>query len=218
MNAYFIPGLGTDGRIFQNLIKHVDFKEINYLDFSEDLIAKSEDLPAYAKFLANEIKNSKDSIIIGLSLGGIVATELSKILPDCKIILISSIKTTKEGPFVLKLARLFPFYNFVPLWFSRNIVPLMGRTFRVIDKEGYHLYRQMLKGWSAKKFKWARKSVVNWKNSVAPESLHIHGTRDLIFSHKKINSAVILNKGGHYMVMDRAEEIAGIIKDWLQKG
>jgi hypothetical protein len=29
---------------------------------------------------------------------------------------------------------------------------------------------------------------------------------------------VILNKGGHYMVMDRAEEIAGIIKDWLQKG
>jgi pimeloyl-ACP methyl ester carboxylesterase len=217
MNAYFIPGLGTDGRIFQNLVKHFDFTEINYLDFREELIAKSADLREYAQIIAPEIKHNKDSIIIGLSLGGILATELSKLLPDCKIVLISSIKTTKEAPFVLKIARLLPFYNLVPLWFSRNIVPLIGRIFNVIDKEGYHLYRQMLKGWSYKKFRWARKSAVNWKNIVAPDCLHIHGTRDLIFPHKKIKAAVILKKGGHYMVMNRAEEIAHIIKNWLQK-
>jgi len=211
MRAYLIPGLGTDGRIFKNLIAEINFDEVHYLDYRDDICKKCQGMADYAKEISKEIIDDQDSIIIGLSLGGMLATELSKLLANCKIILISSIKTEQEAPSIIKVARFMPFYNFVPLWFSRNIVPLMSRLAMVTDQEGYHLYRQMLKGWSAAKLKWARKSAVHWKNQESVNCLHIHGTKDNIFPFHKIKHAVLIEKGSHYMVMDRSKEIAGII-------
>ena len=213
MRAYLIPGLGTDGRIFRNLLLQFDFEEVHFLDYREEITKNSTGIADYAYSISKEIINDSNSIIIGLSLGGIVATELSKLLPESKIVLISSIKNQNEAPSILKVARLLPFFNFVPVWFSRNVVPFMSRISRVTDKEGYHLYRQMLKGWTAGKLKWARKSAVNWKNPDSLNCLHIHGTRDYIFPHHKIKNAVLIEEGSHYMIMDRAEEIARIIKE-----
>jgi pimeloyl-ACP methyl ester carboxylesterase len=215
MRAYLIPGLGTDGRIFKNLLTQFNFDEVFYLDFREELCKSCSGMADYAKEISKEIINDSNSIIIGLSLGGILASELSKLLPDCKVVLISSIKTENEAPFVIKIARVMPLYKFVPLWFSRNIVPILSRLAAVTDKEGYLLYRDMLKGWSAAKLKWARKSAVNWKNQKAIACLHVHGTRDFIFPHGKIMGAALIAKGSHYMIMDRAKEIAEIIKKEL---
>jgi len=215
MKAYLIPGLGTDGRIFKNLLAQFHFEEVHYLDYREEICKNSSGMEDYAKQISKEISHSHDSLIIGLSLGGILATEISKLLPDCKVVIISSIKTEKEAPSIIKIARCLSFYNFVPLWFSRNIVPLLSRIASVTDKEGYHLYRQMLKGWSKQKLKWARKSAVNWKNKAAIKCLHIHGTRDHIFPHKRIENAILISKGSHYMIMDRADEIADLIKEAL---
>jgi pimeloyl-ACP methyl ester carboxylesterase len=211
MRAYFIPGLGTDGRIFRNLLSELQFEEVYYLDFRDDISKNCSSIEDYAKEISKEIIHDSNSLIIGLSLGGILASELSKLLPDCKVVLISSIKTAHEAPGILKIARYLPFYNLVPVWFSRNMVPLLSRMSGVTDKEGYYLYREMLKGWTASKLKWARKSAVNWKNNTSIRCLHIHGTKDSIFPHKKIQNAVLINKGTHYMVMDRAKEIAEII-------
>jgi pimeloyl-ACP methyl ester carboxylesterase len=217
MRAYFIPGLGTDCRIFRNLTKELEFEEVYFIDYKEDTTKNSADMADYANAISKDIIHDANSIIIGLSLGGIVATELSKLLPDCKIVLISSIKTKNEAPLVINFARFLPFYNLVPLWFSRNVVPFLSRIARVTDKEGYLLYRQMLKGWTAAKFKWARKSAVSWKNKTAIKCLHIHGTRDFIFPHSRIKNAIYIQKGSHYMVMDRASEIADIIKKEFKK-
>jgi pimeloyl-ACP methyl ester carboxylesterase len=217
MRVYFIPGLGTDGRIFRNLARELEFEEVYFIDYKEDTTKNSSGMSDYAYAISKDIIHDANSIIIGLSLGGIVATELSKLLPDCKIVLISSIKTKTEAPLVINFARFLPFYNLVPLWFSRNVVPFLSRIARVTDKEGYHLYRQMLKGWTAAKFKWARKSAVNWKNQTAIKCLHIHGTRDYIFPHHRIKDAIYIHKGSHYMVMDRAVEIADLIKKEFHK-
>jgi pimeloyl-ACP methyl ester carboxylesterase len=216
MKAYLIPGLGTDHRIFKNLASFLPFDEIIYLDFNEELIGKSAGMKEYAAIVAADIDKENPVVFIGLSLGGILAGELSRLLPKSRLILISSIKTEQEAPSILKIARKVPLYKFVPVWFSRNIVPLLSRLAKVTDKEGYYLYREMLKGWSAKKFRWARHSAVNWNNRAVADCLHIHGTRDHIFPHKKIKNAILINNGSHYMIMDRAEEIAEIIRQKIK--
>jgi pimeloyl-ACP methyl ester carboxylesterase len=218
MTAYFIPGLGTDYRIFQKIVPLLSFEEVVYLDFRDDLIRKGEGMADYAKRLLEELKpkENEKTVIIGLSLGGMMACELAKLIPNSKLILISTIKTKKESPAIFAFARKFPIYNFVPTWFSRNMVPIISRIARVTDKAGYHLYRAMLKGWSAKKLLWARHAAVNWKNTELPARfMHIHGTRDHIFPHKRISGFKVIEGGSHYMVMDRAEEIAEIINDEL---
>ena len=222
MKTYCLPGLGTDHRVFQNLIPQLPVTEVVYLDFKEELLPKSGGIEDYALVLSKEIAKDIDYnpdepiLLLGLSLGGFVAVELHKLLPNSRLILISTIKSKRERPFVLNLGRRLPLYNLVPTWFSRNMVPLISRWMRVTDKEGYHLYRQMLKGWSGKTFRWARRAAVNWRNENPPEQvLHIHGTRDHIFPHKHIKIEHYIQGGSHYMVMDRAKEIAALIKPTL---
>lgn len=219
MKIYCLPGLGTDHRIFQNLIPLLPFETVEYLDFREDLLPKEGGIAAYAEILAREIQQSVDFqpqtpiLLIGLSLGGFVAVELHKRLPNSRLILISTIKTKEERPTVFRFARQIPLYNLVPAWFSRHIVPIISRLMRVTDREGTRLYRAMLKDWSARKLRWARRAAVTWQNHHPPETyLHIHGTRDHIFPHKRIHIDHLIKGGSHYMVMDRAAEIAALIK------
>jgi len=219
MKAYLLPGLGTDYRIFQKLLPLLTVYEAVFLDFREDLLGEGG-MVAYAHRLAGELQADWDyenpPLIIGLSLGGFVAIELAKLLPHRRLILISTIKNRKEAPSIFAIGRRLPLYRIIPAWFSRNMVPVISRLAKVTDKPGYYLYREMLKGWSAKKLRWARGAAINWNNLELPkEYLHIQGTRDHIFPHPKIDATYHIKGGTHYMVMDRAVEIAEIINNDL---
>lgn len=222
--AYCLPGLGTDHRIFQNLIPQLALEEVEFLDFEEELAVVGEGIEGYAKRLAKKLvaegkfTAQNPPILIGLSLGGFVAVELAKRLPHQKLILISTIKHESERPWVLNLGKKIPLYNWMPAWASRLLPAWASRITGVTDRPGYLLYRKMLKGWSGKLFRWARYAAVHWENEHAPKNaLHIHGTNDHIFTHHRIEADHYIEKGSHYMVMDRADEIAQFIHQELSE-
>lgn len=224
LKAYCIPGLGTDHRIFQNLIPQLPFDAVEFLDYQEDLAVLGEGIEGYAKRLAEQLltagkfSGAQPPVLIGLSLGGFVAVELAKQLPHQKLILISTIKHQSERPWVLNMGKKLPLYNWMPTSLSRLLPAWASRITGVTDGPGYRLYRQMLKTWSGQLFRWARHAAVHWENEELPEDvLHIHGTNDHIFTHKRINAQHYIENGSHYMVMDRADEIAPIIKAALSK-
>jgi len=118
---YIFSGLGVDERVFAT----IDFSGLNtvFVDWIDPL--KNETFESYAKRISKDFE--KDSVLIGLSFGGMLAVEVSKIIPVKKVILIASAKNKNELPkwFLLagklKLNRILPSLllnttNFVTNW------------------------------------------------------------------------------------------------------
>ena len=66
-------------------------------------------------------------------------------------------------------------------------------------------------------FKGAVHCIVNWKNKDYPPTIvHIHGNADQVLPHHKINADYTIDKGSHFMIINRADEINAIINDELK--
>ena len=91
---YCISGLGANEKVFQFL--DLSFAKPVFIKWLFPL--KNETLPQYALRLKEDFIDEPDPIIIGLSLGGMIAVEIAKTIPSARVILISSAKTKKENP------------------------------------------------------------------------------------------------------------------------
>ena len=151
-----------------------------------------------------------------------MAIEISKLKPVSKIILISSIKTSSELPAWMNLAGKTSAYKLLP---SRQISSIKAlKALRPIqnyflgakteeEKKIANEYRDHV---DPVYLKWAIAQVLTWKNNLIPTNLvHIHGSNDHIFPVKKIKDAHIVQGGGHFMVMDKPQQIATIIEQEL---
>lgn len=214
---YCISGLGADERVFSKLnINGFNLKPVQWLQPQ-----KGETLSSYAKRLCEQIDDTEPNIL-GLSFGGIMAIEISKLKPVSKIILISSIKTSSELPAWMNLAGKTSAYKLLP---SRQISSIKAlKALRPIqnyflgaktdeEKKIANEYRDHV---DPIYLKWAIAQVLTWKNNLIPTNLvHIHGSNDHIFPAKKIKDAFIVQGGGHFMVMDKPQQIATIIEQEL---
>ena len=106
---YIISGLGADKRMFQNF----SFEGFEVVHIDWDLPLENETLQNYALRISENIKD-ENAILIGLSFGGIISVEISKIKKFKKVFLLSSAKTKFEIPFYyrflgkLNLLRMIP--------------------------------------------------------------------------------------------------------------
>ncbi len=104
--VFFIPGLGADSKSFQFL--DLSFCEPCFVDWIPP--NKRDTLETYAEKLFCSIAN-EEAIIVGVSLGGMLATEIAKQHPATKVIVISSSKTYHEIPAYLRCWRFLPVYK-----------------------------------------------------------------------------------------------------------
>lgn len=67
--------------------------------------------------------------------------------------------------------------------------------------------------------KWAVNELLNWKNSekISNPILKIGGTNDKLIPPKRDKNQRLIDKGEHFMIVDRAEEISQIINEALKK-
>ena len=86
---YLFPGQGADARQF----KHLELpRGYDTVHISYPVPEKYENLTAFASRFIKEIDQSKPYILMGVSLGGMICTELSDTLSPLLTILISSAK------------------------------------------------------------------------------------------------------------------------------
>ena len=211
---YLIAGLGADTRVYNNIDLHDhDVTPVDWIKPNE-----SDTLGTYAQKIIHQYNIVNNSIIIGNSLGGMIAVEIAKLIPVKKVILISSIKTSNEAPWYFSLFRALPVYELIPgKWFTSLgflIKPLFGH----MSEEDAWLFSDMLKKTSPVFVKWAMEAVLHWKNEIVlPNLYHITGNKDLIFSYKRIHDASIVDGGTHIMIFDKAKEINKLLKRILEK-
>ena len=217
MNVYFISGLGADRRVFKYIRVPEGFT-IHYVEWAAP--GKDETLADYALRLTEQIDITQPFILVGLSLGGIMAVEIAKKFAPVATILISSIPVSARMPRYFYLGRSLRLIDILPISFFKRAA-LMKRVFSPETSDDKELVRQLIRDSDAGFMRWAMRAVLKWKNDYIPQPLwQIHGGRDLIFPVRlaKPNTASpsrLISGAGHLLVMTHAQEVNALLQEVL---
>lgn len=207
--VFLIGGLGADERVFQHLtLSSFEQVFVQWLPpFRNELLAD------YAKRLATQLIPENDPIIVGVSFGGMLATEIAKLNPKAKVFIISSAKTFKEIPVYFRILGYLNILKIIPIQLFKYHTKITDWFFGVKNKEESLLLASILQRTDSRFLKWALIQIVHWKNTIVPPNvIHIHGDNDRILPSKYIHSVKIIAGGGHLMILNKATEISSIIK------
>ena len=210
---HFISGMGADERAFQNL--DLSFCNPVFVKWLKPL--PDEKLSAYAARMAEQIKED-EPIIVGLSFGGIVAVEITKLVPVKKLILLSSAKTASEIPFYYKLLRFIPLHKLVSGSFLRNANHLAYRLMGIAHREDKKVFTSMLADTDIGLLKWSIHQLAHWKNESYPShTYHVHGTYDMMIPYPFVRPDETVRGGKHLMPMTKPELVAGLLRECLNR-
>ena len=215
LNVYCIPGMGVDERLFRNL--KLDHCVIHHIKWKTPL--KNESLSKYSLRLAEQIDTSKPFALIGVSFGGMCCTEIAKELHPVKTFLVSSSKSRSELPQKLKIWGKIPLYKSLSDATYKKGALFFKKQFGVRTQEQSEKFEEMLSTAPKDYFKGAVHCILTWANKEVPENIvHIHGTKDQVLPHLKVvNCNYSIEKGTHFMIINRAEEINKIINEELKE-
>ncbi|MEX1203277.1 MAG: alpha/beta hydrolase [Ferruginibacter sp.] len=204
MNVYFIAGLGADSRVFK-YIKLPAGYEMKHLHWIKPKLKES--LAHYAIRLSEYIEDKQPFVLIGLSMGGMIASEIAKTKKPTATILISSIATSKQLPTTFRVAQRLHLHKILPIGLLKNI-SVFKRMFTSDSKEDQRLLIDMIKRCDAQFIRWAIGAILGWRNEVVPAPLcHIHGTKDEILPFKYAKPTHAISNGNHVMILSKATEI-----------
>src|SRR5687767_6263954 len=111
MKVYFISGLGADCRIFKHIRLPEGFEKV---DLNWIPAKKDESLSDYATRMAERINTSEKFALVGLSLGGMIASEIAGKHSPAATILVSSISSSRELPKMYKLMNAMKIHALLP--------------------------------------------------------------------------------------------------------
>ena len=214
MKVYFISGLAADSRVFK-YIQLAEEHEIVHLNWIKPFA--DETLSSYAMRLAEKIDVSEPFALIGLSMGGMIAAEISQKYRPVKTILISSVPCSLHLPGYFKWAGRWKLHKVLPAGIFK-MSSIVKRSFTNETREDKKLLRQIIRESDSHFVQWAMGAIITWKQEQIPSSyIHIHGTSDELLPAKYTQPTHLIKKGGHLLVMTRAEEVNVILKDALSK-
>ena len=209
-----MPGLAASPTIFENIKLPEDEFEMIMLEWMIPL--DKESLEDYALRMTKSIKH-ENPVLIGVSFGGILVQEMSKLIKVRKTIIISSVRTNKEFPRRMKIAKTTMAYKLIPTQLLSNVEALAKYAFGDTVTKRLALYEKYLQMRDKKYLDWAIENVILWKNDKINEKVvHIHGTDDEVFPIKYIANCIQIQGGTHIMVINKYkwlnENLPSIIK------
>jgi alpha/beta superfamily hydrolase len=196
-----MPGLAASSTIFERIQMPVDAFEMHLLEWKIPL--KSETLVSYAQRMAADIKFDQ-SVLIGVSFGGVLVQEMAAFLKLRKLIIISSVKTNHEIPLQMKIAKNTKVYKLIPTSLLQNIEILNKFSFGAVIKQRLKLYEKYLSVRDKAYLEWAIEQMLLWNRENAdPEVIHIHGDADEVFPLKYIQNCISIKGGTHIMILTK---------------
>lgn len=216
MTAYFISGLGADKRIFQKLQLPAEISVV-HLDWIEPI--QGETMLEYCRRFASGIDTSEGFVLVGLSFGGMIATELSQVLHPRQTIIISSAGSRRELPWYFGLARVLRLDALVSSSRIKKPNVLTNWILGAKTKEERLLLAQILKDTSPSFLKWAIRSILGWNREEKPAGVfQIHGSRDKLLPARYVKADINIPGGEHLMVYSLGGKISELLADRLGYG
>ncbi|VXC36665.1 YqiA/YcfP family alpha/beta fold hydrolase [Maribacter litoralis] len=204
MKVYGISGLGADKRVF------------NYLNLELELISidwispyPNESIKDYSKRLSTAIDNNEEFCLIGVSFGGLIATEISQLLKPKKIILISSVHTEQEIRPIYKWIGKLNCIKFIPTFLFKP--PHILANY-LMGAKNTKLLTEILNDTDLSFVKWVLHEFITWKNINRYNTIvKINGTSDKLIPPRGNTKMHLIQGGEHFMIVDRAHEISEMI-------
>ena len=197
-----MPGMAASSAIFEKIRLPEENFEMHLLEWV--LPNKNETLQDYAKRMSKNIKHD-DSVLIGVSFGGILVQEMKQFLKVKKVIIISSVKSNMELPRRMKIAKTTKAYKLIPTKLLENIESLVKYTFgSSIIKRRLKLYEKFLSIRDKVYLDWAIEQIINWERTEIDKAvIHIHGDADEVFPMKYIKNCIPVAEGTHIMIITK---------------
>lgn len=211
--VYFISGLGMDERIFYPL----NLPEINrvYIQWVQPL--EEDTIATYAKKLLPQIDVSQPIVIVGYSFGGMLATELSQLIPTAKIILLSSAVTASAIPNKYQVFRRWKVIDRIPFRILRRPNAPVFYIFGIKSKQNKTFFKEVMQTTDEHRFKWTVKAIQQWDNEIIPKNvIQIHGTKDLLLPLIPNETSIKIEGGGHFMLLEQVEEVSTVLQSVLK--
>jgi len=212
LKAYFISGLGADKQAFKR-IKLPSVYEPVYLDWITP--RKNESLTDYARRFSSLIKEDDEFILIGLSFGGMLATEIARLRKPLKTIIISSIACSNELPWYFRGAGRFGLHKALPIKILKAgsmLKNFMGAR----SKEDKAIIYNYAKFADPELVRWSLNAIISWQQPERlSEVIHLHGSNDYMLPARFTHPDYIIKDGGHLMVFNKAEEVNRILGEVL---
>lgn len=204
MKIYAFSGLGADQRVFQYLtLDHV----LIVIDWIPPF--KNESLAKYVLRLSKVIDTTEEFCFIGVSFGGLVATEMSKVIEPKRTILISSAQTKHELGVWISLLRKVNFIRFIPSRLFDLPKPIARYLF---DTKNPNLLNEILDDTDLEFAKWAVDQIFRWDNTEIKDNVtKIGGSNDKMMPSRAGSNSIIIEGGTHFMIVDRAKEVSHLI-------
>lgn len=201
VHVYFMPGLAASSTIFERIHLPEDQFEIHLLEWF--IPSEKQSLKEYAKKMAEQVTYD-NAVLVGVSFGGILVQEMKQFLHLRKVIIISSVKSNKEFPRRLKMAKATKAYKLIPMSLFENIENLTKYAFGDFVKQRVKLYEKFLSVRDKTYLNWAVEQVILWDRAEAdPEIIHIQGIEDEVFPIKNIKNCIAVKGGKHIMILNK---------------
>ena len=201
VNLYCMQGMAASPKIFEFIILPKPFK-IHLLSWIPPL--KNEPLTDYAIRMCERVTQI-NPILLGVSFGGVLVQEMSKYLPGCQVVIVSSIKSKDELPLSMKMAKKTNAHKLLPMQWINNLDNLSLFVFGEGIQRRLALYQKYLSERNPDYLSWAIDSLVNWdKTEVSKNIIHIHGEKDTVFPIKNLLHPFMKIKGGHAAIITQA--------------
>ena len=219
-NLYLIAGMGLSENCF--LLLRPLLKWQGEIIFLPHILPNSptETLTEYTQRLRATLPDTwaEKPSFIGMSLGGMITVELSKLIDYKQLFLISTLKKASEIPLYFKVLRKIPAQKLFSATFSQKYGRKLANWFSNFDKKHLDTVFDMIEQSDKRHLQWGRNAAINWQPPTQkPEfSFAIHGDKDHIFPARNITADYWVKNGTHNLILERAEEIAAVINQHFQ--
>jgi len=216
IHVFLLPGLGANTKIFERL-NWPDFVELHPLDWLIP-ISMDETLYDYAKRLGSAMESYENSVLLGVSFGGIMVQEIAKIYPVKQIILVSSIKSKHELPPSLKFFKETKLYKLFPSK-QLNLIEKFALKFsKGKTRERISFYDYYLDKRDPLYLNWSIEQIMKWDQEKSENNItHLQGSKDEIFPVKYLYDYQEIKGGDHAMILIKAKKISTILTEVLHR-
>jgi len=201
IHVYLMPGMAANPSIFEHIKLQEGIFKIHWLEWIIPI--PKERIEDYAKRLSKKVEY-KNSVLIGVSFGGIIVQEMSKFLTLKKLIVVSSVKNSSELPKRMKIAKRTKAYKLIPTQLISNVEALAKYAFGETASKRIELYKKYLSVNDKRYLDWAIEQMVCWKQDKSlPNIIHIHGEKDAVFPIQNIKDCITVKGGTHIMIITK---------------
>ena len=213
---YLLPGEGSDYRIFKYLQYDTSLYQIIHVKYP--IPSKHESMKGYALRLSTQFNTDEEFLLIGVSLGGMLAVELSEILNPMQTIIISSAKCRSELPWHYRFQKYVPLYRLFTGRFLKAASFVAQPLFEPDRKLEEETCKVMLQEKNPKFFKRSTKMILKWYREDAPSDIiHIHSDNDHTIPYKNVHPDYTIADGSHMMMITKPNTLNQIIQGILTR-